>query len=136
MEQGIGNPVTLLVTRQVEPERHAAFQVWTRKGVLLAAGFPGFLGAGVLAPSSEGRAFQIMLRFEDAESMGRWERSLSRRLWLEHGEMLVQDSQSRRMTGMELIFGEQNDQPPRWKRAVSIWVFLYPVSLCLNAALQ
>lgn len=139
MEQAGGTtsiPVTLVVTRKVAPERHAEFQAWMRKGVLLVAGFPGFLGAGVLAPSAQERTFQIVLRFADEDSMGRWERSLSRRMWLEHGEMLVQESESRHLTGMELIFGRQDAValPPRWKRSVSIWTFVYPASLCLNTA--
>ena len=137
MEQGTGGgaaPITLLITRKVAPDHHAAFQTWMRKGLLLAAGFPGFLGAGVLAPSTAGCSFLIMLRLSDADAMARWERSLSRRMWLEHGEVLIQESQSRRMTGMELIFGKEETSPvpPRWKRAVSVWLFLYPVALCIN----
>ena len=135
---GANTPITLCITRKIAPNSHDAFQAWMRKGVLLAAGFPGFLGAGVLAPSADDCRFQILLRFSDAASMTRWERSLSRRMWLERGETLIQESQSHRMSGIELIFGPSNEAvaPPRWKRAISIWTLVYPLALSTNVAIQ
>ena len=129
-------PVTLVVTRRVAPECHAEFQAWMRKGVLLAAGFPGFLGAGVLAPSEQGHTFQILLRFTDEECMNCWERSLSRRMWLEHGAMLMQSNEVQHLPGVSLIFGQAQGAvlPPRWKRASSLWLFVYPVSFFLNSS--
>ena len=82
-------PVTLLVTRHIQPERYGDFLAWMRQGEILAAGFPGFLGSGVLQPPAGGDQYQIVLRFDDEASLDRWERSLPRRMWLERGAALV-----------------------------------------------
>src|SRR5690606_32360494 len=59
-------PVTMLVTRHIAPERYGDFLAWMRQGEILAAGFPGFLGSGVLLPPEGGDQYQIVLRFADA----------------------------------------------------------------------
>ena len=75
-------PVTMLVTRHIAPERYSDFLSWMRQGEILAAGFPGFLGSGVLQPPEGGDQYQIVLRFNDEASLNRWEQSLPRRMWL------------------------------------------------------
>jgi antibiotic biosynthesis monooxygenase (ABM) superfamily enzyme len=131
----VSPPVTWLVTRRTTPEKNDDFQVWMRRGVLLAAGFPGFLGAGVLAPPSGGDQYQIILRFNDSASMEKWERSLSRRMWLERGESLVRASELTRVDGLETVFGLREQLPPRWKRVISVWLVLFPVALMVNTGL-
>lgn len=46
----MSHPVTMLVTRRISPQRYGDFLAWMRQGEILAAGFPGFLGSGVLQP--------------------------------------------------------------------------------------
>ncbi len=128
-------PVTLLVTRHIAPEHDADFIAWIRRGILLAAGFPGFLGAGALSPTPGGDTYQVVLRFADSASLTRWEDSLARRMWLERGAALIKDSEVRRVDGLEAVFGLHDRQPPRWKRAISVWLMLFPVSLLVNTLL-
>ena len=70
----VSAPVTMLVTRHIAPERYSDFLSWMRQGEILAAGFPGFLGSGVLQPPEGGDQYQIVLRFTDEASLNRWEK--------------------------------------------------------------
>ncbi|ANN66088.1 antibiotic biosynthesis monooxygenase [Bordetella bronchialis] len=129
-------PVTMLITRHIAPERYSDFLAWLRQGEILAAGFPGFLGSGVLQPPEGGDQYQIVLRFHDEASLARWENSLPRRMWLERGRGLVRESQVHRATGMDAWFGPQKSAPPRWKQAFSIWVVYCPSLLLFNVLFQ
>lgn len=132
----VSSPVTWLLTRRIAPEKYEDFQAWMRRGILLAAGFPGFLGAGILAPPVGGDQYQIVLRFSDASSMEKWERSLPRRMWLERGESMIRASELMRVDGLETVFGVREQLPPRWKRLISVWLVMFPTALTVNAVLS
>ncbi|AWP89389.1 antibiotic biosynthesis monooxygenase [Bordetella parapertussis] len=129
-------PVKMLVTRHISPDRYGDFLAWMRQGEILAAGFPGFLGSGVLQPPEGGDQYQIVLRFDSEASLARWEQSLPRRMWLERGAALVRASHARRVTGMDSWFGAPAGAPPRWKQAVSIWLVYFPMLLLFSTALD
>ena len=78
-------PVTMMVTRHISPERYADFREWMRQGEILAAGFPGFLGSGVLHPPEGGDQFQIVMRFDAPDSLHRFEHSLPRSSHIRRG---------------------------------------------------
>ena len=125
-------PVTMLVTRHISPERYLDFLNWMRQGEILAAGFPGFLGSGVLQPPEGGDQYQIVLRFDNATNLARWENSLPRRMWLERGVGLVHESRVHRISGMDTWFAPARSAPPRWKQAVSIWLAYFPMLLLFS----
>ena len=129
-------PVTMLVTRHIAPDQFHVFSAWMRQGEILAAGFPGFLGSGVLHPPEGGDKYQIVLRFDSDANMDRWEKSLPRRMWLERGAALVTDSAVTRISGMDSWFGLKPAAPPRWKQAFSIWLVYFPVLLLFSMTLQ
>ncbi|MGV2897884.1 antibiotic biosynthesis monooxygenase [Achromobacter sp. AGC78] len=129
----VSAPVTMLVTRHIAPERYSDFLSWMRQGEILAAGFPGFLGSGVLQPPEGGDEYQIVLRFTDEASLLRWEKSLPRRMWLERGANLVRASHEYRGSGTDGWFAPKAaSAPPRWKQAVSIWLAYFPVLLVFS----
>ncbi|MCS3504551.1 MULTISPECIES: antibiotic biosynthesis monooxygenase [Achromobacter] len=129
----VSAPVTMLVTRHIAPERYSDFLSWMRQGEILAAGFPGFLGSGVLQPPEGGDEYQIVLRFTDEASLLRWEKSLPRRMWLERGANLVRASHEHRVSGTDGWFAPKAaSAPPRWKQAVSIWLAYFPVLLVFS----
>lgn len=129
-------PVTMLISRKIAPERYSDFLAWLRQGEILAAGFPGFLGSGVLQPPEGSDQYEIVLRFHDEASLARWENSLPRRMWLERGRELVRASKVHRATGMDSWFGPQKSAPPRWKQAFSIWLVYLPSLLLFNVLFQ
>ena len=136
MSTVVAAPVTMLISRHIAPDRYHAFTAWMREGEILAAGFPGFLGSGVLHPPDGQAEYQIVIRFETTEALDRWEKSLPRSMWLERGASMVQHSRSARMNGTGSWFGAKPLAPPRWKQAVSIWVVYFPVLLLFTATLQ
>ena len=132
LPSAVSVPVTMLVTRHIAPERYCDFLAWMRQGEILAAGFPGFLGSGVLQPPEGGDEYQIVLRFTDEASLNRWEKSLPRRMWLERGASLVRASHEHRVSGTAGWFAPKAKTPPRWKQAVSIWLAYFPVLLVFS----
>jgi antibiotic biosynthesis monooxygenase (ABM) superfamily enzyme len=130
------DPVTMMITRHIAPDRYSDFLAWLRQGEILAAGFPGFLGSGVLQPPEGGDQYQIVLRFRDEGCLVRWEKSLPRRMWLERGTQLVRASRVHRVSGMDAWFGPARSAPPRWKQAISIWVVYFPTLLLVSIIFQ
>lgn len=88
-------PITVLVSRRIAVERYGDFLAWMREGEILAAGFPGFLGSGVLQPPRGGDLYEIVMRFDSQNSYARWHESLPRKMWLERGQVLVREAWER-----------------------------------------
>ncbi len=130
------SPVTFLISRRIATESYGDFLRWAREGTLLAAGFPGYLGSGLLQPGQPDEEFQIVLRFIDEDSFQRYERSIARRMWLERGAALVKASRSHRAEGIDSWFTAGNVAPPRWKQMISIWMAYFPVLLLFSLFLN
>jgi antibiotic biosynthesis monooxygenase (ABM) superfamily enzyme len=133
----IGLPVTVSITRLVEPERIPEVTRWVQSGVNLANRYPGFLGSGWVRAHAESLEWHMLYRFADHQSLTTWEESEERRRWLDLGRDLVTESRVEKRTGIEGWFDSPQDEPatitpPRWKQAVSIWVGFFPVNLALN----
>ncbi|MBY6029133.1 antibiotic biosynthesis monooxygenase [Halomonas sp. DP8Y7-1] len=123
-------PVTLMVARRVARGRYHDFTVWLDEGRELAADFPGYLGSGILAPPPGDDEYQIIFRFQDSDTLARWEHSASRRAWLERGAGLFDAPLERRAVGLDSWFSSPGPRvPPRWKQAIAIWLAFFPVSL-------
>ncbi|MGL6070053.1 antibiotic biosynthesis monooxygenase [Craterilacuibacter sp.] len=125
-------PLTFLVSRRVDPARQQDFTRWMLAGETLAAGFDGFLGAGLFAPPPGDDTWQIMFRFADEASLAAWMHAPERSSWLAAGTHLVQASEARCASGLDSWF---TVPPPRWKQAVAVWLAFFPVSLLMNAVL-
>ena len=81
-------PVTVTVSRRVEPGREEQFEDWAAGLVETASDFEGFLGAGVLRPGRLGHDWHIVYRFADPADLSRWESSSARARELQRGEDL------------------------------------------------
>ena len=127
-------PVTLLVTRHIQPERYGDFLAWMRQGEILAAGFPGFLGSGVLQPPAAATSTRSCCA------------STTRPAWIagnaaaaphvagaRRGAGARQRGAPRPRHGRLVRPGPS--APPRWKQAVSIWLAYFPLLLMFSALL-
>ena len=137
-------PVTVAITRTVEPGHHDEMLAWIRAGGALAVRFPGFLGTGWVRPSPESDEWHMLYRFADAESLAGWEASSQRRWWLGAAQGIVGEQRVQRLTGIEGWFDEPASRdvrdlraappaPPRWKQASVIFLVFFPLSLLVNA---
>ncbi len=137
-----GDPITISITRTVDPERAKEVAAWARAGQDLLSASPGYLGSGWIRPDPGSPQWHMLFRFADAKSLDAWERSPERAWWMASAQGLVEDSHMERRTGIEGWFDEPSSievidagpaVPPRWKQMVSIFLVFYPLSLAANA---
>lgn len=136
-------PVTVSITRRLEPGREPEMVSWIQAGISLAERFPGFLGAGWVRPDHASDSWHVLYRFTDHASLATWDSSHERRWWRESaaGLGVVEQSVERR-TGIEGWFDEPLHRevdrlgpdaappaPPRYKQATVIWLAFFPLSL-------
>lgn len=136
-------PVTVSITRHVEPDHHEEMMAWVRAGTQLAERFRGFLGSGWVRPDAGSTEWHMLYRFDSAESLARWDGSPQRRWWLDSAQAFVDEAKLERRTGIEGWFDEPAavdvldlrpaaPAPPRWKQAVAIAVIFIPLSITMN----
>ena len=137
-----GEPITISITRTVDPERAKEVAAWARAGQDLLSASPGYLGSGWIRPDPASPEWHMLFRFADAASLAAWERSPERAWWVASAQGLVEDAHMERRTGIEGWFDEPSSVevmesrpavPPRWKQMVSIFLVFYPLSLGANA---
>lgn len=139
----MASPVTVSITRDLDPDKAAEMTAWVRAGAALAGEFPGFLGAGWVQSGPASREWHMLYRFADADALAAWESSRQRTWWLGAAQDLgVVESRVERRTGIEGWFDEPTSTqveeagapaarpaPPRWKQATVIWLTFFPLSL-------
>lgn len=141
----MAEPITISITRTVDPDRFREVAAWARAGQDLLSATPGYLGSGWVRPDPRSPRWHMLFRFADESSLAAWERSSERRWWIESAQGLVSDDRLERRTGIEGWFDEPSTveviretptAPPRWKQMVAIFVAFYPLSLAANAILS
>lgn len=136
-------PVTVSVTRHVDPSRSSEMLAWVQAGTSLAEKFDGFLGSGWVRPSKDSADWHMLYRFADVDSLALWEASPQREWWLEAAQGRIEELRVERRTGIEGWFdepatveslGAAPTPPPRWKQMVIIFMGFFPLSLAVNVA--
>jgi len=136
-------PVTVSITRHLDPDQSDQMLAWVRAGSQLAERFDGFLGSGWVRPSEESDEWHMLYRFADAASLEVWQASEQRRWWLGSAQGMVGESKTEKRTGIEGWFDEpvstdildlrtKPPGPPRWKQMCVIFVVFFPLSLLSN----
>jgi antibiotic biosynthesis monooxygenase (ABM) superfamily enzyme len=139
-------PVTVSITRHVDPCHGDQMIAWVRAGSALAERFPGFLGTGWVRPSADSEEWHMLYRFDSPESLAAWEASDQRAWWLGSAQGLVGETRRERRTGIEGWFDPPQERdvedlrpapkpPPRWKQAIMIWFAFFPLSLAVGSVL-
>jgi antibiotic biosynthesis monooxygenase (ABM) superfamily enzyme len=137
----MGLPVTVSVTRTVDPSHYREVAAWARAGQDLISDWPGYLGSGWIRPDPESDQWHMLFRFADADSLDAWERSAERQWWVASALGLVEDGAAEKRTGIEGWFDTPASvevlsnvpaAPPRWKQMISIFIAFFPLSLAGN----
>jgi antibiotic biosynthesis monooxygenase (ABM) superfamily enzyme len=140
---GMSAPVTVSVTRHVDPSQSNEMLAWVQAGTSLAERFEGFLGSGWVRPSEDSAEWHMLYRFADEDSLAVWEASPQRAWWLEAAQGKIEATRVERSTGIEGWFDEPQHvvatapaatPPPRWKQMVTIFLVFLPLSLAANWA--
>ena len=138
---GMSTPVTVSVTRHVDPAQEGEMLAWVQAGATLAQRFDGFLGSGWVRPAPDSPQWHMLYRFADADSLAAWEASPQRAWWLGAAQGRIQATRVERRTGIEGWFDEPQHveaatwappAPPRWKQMVIIFIVFYPLSVLAN----
>lgn len=134
-------PVTVSITRHLDPGREDEMVSWIQAGIALAERFPGFLGAGWVRPERDSETWHMLYRFHDTASLASWESSHQRQWWRDSaGGLGMVESRMERRTGIEGWFDDPANRdvrdlriapsaPPRYKQATVIWLAFFPLSL-------
>ena len=140
-------PVTVSITRHLDPGHDAEMLSWLQAGTTLAQQFPGFLGAGWVRPEPGSDTWHMLYRFADQSALDAWEHSPQRQWWRSSAAGLgVVESRVERRTGIEGWFDDPASRdvedlraapsaPPRWKQASVIFLVFYPLSVLANWAI-
>ena len=137
-------PVTVSFTRRADPGHATEMVAWIRSGLLLAEGFPGFLGGGWVRTRGGSDEWHMLARFDSPDSLAGWEASPERRWWLGSAQGLAEMTRAERRTGIEGWFdtpeqveavGPVQAGPPRWKQATTIWLAFFPLNLLATVTL-
>src|SRR3982751_873994 len=75
-------PITMAITRTVDPERAREVAAWARAGQDLMSTWPGYLGSGWVRPDPQSHEWHMLFRFMDAETLSAWEHSAEREWWV------------------------------------------------------
>ena len=136
-------PVTVSITRHIDPGHTAEMMAWVEAGASLAKGFDGFLGVGWVRPSEGSDEWHMLYRFAGPDALATWESSQQRAWWLSAAQGRIGASKVERRTGIEGWFDTPHSvqtietapsadrPPPVWKQAVVIWLAFFPLSLLM-----
>ncbi len=138
-------PVTVSITRHVDPDHEDQMLAWLRAGTQLSERFDGFLGSGWVRPSTGSTEWHMLYRFDSAEHLQAWNESEHRRWWLESAQGFVEEARHEQRTGIEGWFDEPSSvdvrdlrpapvPPPRWKQMCAIFLVFFPLSVAANWA--
>jgi antibiotic biosynthesis monooxygenase (ABM) superfamily enzyme len=138
-------PITVSITRFVDPAQARQFAAWARSGEDLMSSYPGYLGSGWVRPDPASTEWHMLYRFTDAQSLANWQESDERAWWVASALGIVEHASEERRTGIEgwfdtpssvQVIAQPASAPPRWKQMVSIFIVFFPLSLLANWALS
>ena len=141
----MASPITVSITRTVDPVRAKEVAAWARAGQDLLGASPGYLGSGWVRPDPASNEWHMLYRFADAASLSHWEKSPERAWWVASALGMVEHAPEERRTGIEgwfdtpttvEVIAPSKKTPPRWKQMVSIFIVFFPLSLLANWALS
>lgn len=138
------DPVTLVISEVVDPDRVTAYEAWTKGINQDAALFEGFLGVEVIRPRDHDHPeYVVIVKFDTYDNLRRWLVSPTYRAWMEqsHG-LIAARSQQHLPSGLELWFTLpqhraelRSPQPLYYKQVVLGVLAVYPLILLANALL-
>ena len=131
--------VTVTIARRVAPGREADFEAWSEELTSASARFPGYLGSGLLRPSTVGQPWHTVFRFDTGEHLAAWEDAPVRRTLLESGSDFMETTDVHRISGLETWFelpGRTTPAPPKWKMFLVSVAGIFTLQLGWNLVLE
>lgn len=141
MTEGNGDnsePVTIVTTHFVRPERMKEFEKELKSVSKYFTGYPGYLGVNFFRPADPADGdFRVVLKFSSADDYERWTESEERKRWKEkEKELTIAPPKRYRVNGLETWFTLPGNNilkpPPRHRQYFVTWLAVWPVIAVLG----
>lgn len=133
-------PVTVMVSRVVQPANRDAFEGAMRDLTEASMTFPGHLGVSVFRPAGTGTAYRILFKFDSKSHFDGWQSSPKVSGLIARVDSLTEGVPTMdTLSGLETWFtlpGGTSRPPPRPKMAAVTWAALFPLVSILLTVLQ
>ena len=136
-------PVTMMFSNRVKPNRISEYELWLRGIHLEAKNFEGFLETNIIKPvDTESTEYISLVKFDSQENLTKWRGSSIEAEWLAKLTDLIEESADmQQASGLEIWFNRPKvlmsaASPPFWKQVVLGVITVYPTILILNFLLK
>ena len=135
-------PVTLVISKVVKKDKNEAYEHWAKGINKVIKRFDGFIGVDVIRPRDQTHnEYVVIIRFENIESLSKWQTSPVCRSWLLSSQDLI-ETQSKYQTSDDLeqwfTLPDQDSgssvqqNPPYYKKVVVGILSVYPLIMLSN----
>ena len=136
----INNGVSVIIRHKVEPSNQAAYELWLKKIIPVAAKFAGHQGVHVLRPARGNNKFEIAVRFSSEKLAHNWLNSDERKSLLAQSEILFHEQEMLELyNGIDFWFTESpapNKVATRWKQWLLTTSVIWPLTMLIPLLLQ
>jgi hypothetical protein len=136
-------PVTIVLVRNVKPDRRNDFEEWARGMSQVVRGFEGYLGTDFIRPGDHSHPeYVIVVRFDRYEHLRAFMESAQREEWLKKSEdMMIGEMDTREAHGFQPWFTLPDRSPglippAKYKMVVVTLLALYPSLLVLSTLIS
>jgi antibiotic biosynthesis monooxygenase (ABM) superfamily enzyme len=120
-----------VVRHRVKPGAGGNYELWLKKIIAIAAGFPGHMGVNVIRPTAGSAEYTVAIHFQSLESAQRWFASPARQELLSEAQDWLEDGDHVQITtGMEFWF-DPPGAPRRvrpYKQFLLVLSVIFPLS--------
>jgi uncharacterized protein len=141
--QQSSDPITLVISEVVKPDRIQDYEAWTKGINQAAAKFEGFLGVEVIRPRDLTHPeYVVIVKFDHYDHLRQWSISPIYQQWMSQvRDLCVSRSYQELPDGLEMWFTLPNQlykppQPPYYKQVVLGVLSVYPLILVSNLLLS
>ena len=130
-------PVSMIVDRNVLPNKVDEFKVYLKGIIAASSQFPGYMGTDVINPEGSHR-YIVVFRFSTKAELDAWTTSEERQVWIDKIDKVIEGpSKMLALTGLESWFvlskSKEFVPPPKHKMAIVTYLGIAPLLTVFNA---
>ncbi|APO78279.1 antibiotic biosynthesis monooxygenase protein (plasmid) [Rhizobium etli 8C-3] len=125
--------VTRIMHRRADPGREKDYEELARGMLEACSRAKGYLFSTLIPPRVEGEEFHVVQTFASQADLDTWRQSRAAHEWHERiNEVCAHTPEYRTFNTADLWFSTTgltvNNQPPRWRMAIVIWMGIFPIA--------
>jgi uncharacterized protein len=131
------DPVTLIISRKIIPEKQDDFEKWIDKILIAEANYEGYMGSTIIRPADpSSQNYSIIMRFDNYHHLEKWENSKERKKFIDESKAFEIKTTKQRVTGLEYWFNLPDAKvtmpPSTYKMMITTFIAIYPLSVLIN----